>query len=283
MIARSAPHSVTRVVAGVVEGTGPDLLAIEEPLEIRLGYQSTERWTTRSISITMRTPGHDFELAAGFLRGEGIVRSRGDIAAIQSPGPAGSNIVRVDLAPGVRFDPMRLDRHFYTTSSCGVCGKGSLDAISNQGFEVVPKGTVQFPARLLQDLPGTLRKAQATFGETGGLHAAALFSSSGELLAVREDVGRHNAVDKVIGFLLMEGVAAPGGSALLVSGRTSFELVQKTIAAGIPILAAVGAPSTLAVELAREFDLTLTGFVRDGRFNIYSGGERIQYEIATAG
>jgi FdhD protein len=183
----------------------------------------------------------------------------------------------------VEFDPVRLDRHFYTTSSCGVCGKGSLDAISSQGFEAIPRGAVQFPARLLDGLPTALRKAQVTFDETGGLHAAALFSAEGELLAVREDVGRHNAVDKVSGFLLIEGISAPEGSALLVSGRASFELVQKSIAARIPILAAVGAPSTLAADLANEFDLTLSGFVRDGRFNIYSGEERIRYEVAVDG
>jgi FdhD protein len=283
MIARSAPCLITRVVAGVPESGRPDLLAIEEPLEIRLGYQAPEQWTTRSISITMRTPGNDFELAAGFLRGEGIIRSKRDVAEMQLPGPEGSNVVRVDLAPGVEFNPVRLDRHFYTTSSCGVCGKGSLDAISNQGFEAIPRGAVQFPARLIDGLPAALRNSQVTFDETGGLHAAALFSATGELLAVREDVGRHNAVDKVAGLLLMEDTPAPDGSVLLVSGRASFELVQKALASGIPILAAVGAPSTLAVELAREFDLTLVGFVRDGRFNIYSGEERIRYEVTAAG
>jgi FdhD protein len=283
MIARSASCLITRVAGGIPKNSEPDLLAIEEPLEIRLGYQSPEQWTTRSISITMRTPGNDFELAVGFLRGEGIVRSKSDVAEMHMPGPAGSNVVRVDLSPGVKFDPVRLDRNFYTTSSCGVCGKGSLDAISNQGFEAIPQGIVQFPSRLLDGLPAALRRSQVTFDETGGLHAAALFSPNGELLVVREDVGRHNAVDKVAGFLLLEDTLAPDGSALLVSGRASFELVQKAISARIPILAAVGAPSTLAVELAREFDLTLIGFVRDGRFNIYSGEERIRYEVTAAG
>jgi FdhD protein len=279
----SAAYLIRRVVAGVAGDSEPDLLAIEEPLEIRLGYQTPEQWTTRSISITMRTPGNDFELAAGFLRGEGIVRNRNDIARMQMPGAAGSNVVRVDLSPGVRFNPIHLDRHFYTTSSCGVCGKGSLDAISNQGFDAVPRGSVRFPSRLLDSLPAALRSAQVTFDVTGGLHAAALFAATGELLVVREDVGRHNAVDKVAGFLLLEERPALDGCALLVSGRASFELVQKAIAARIPILAAVGAPSTLAVELAREFDLTLIGFVRDGRFNIYSGEERIRYETPASG
>lgn len=279
--ARSSLHSIIPVVGGIAGGTRPDLLAIEEPLEIRLGYQTPERWATRAISITMRTPGHDFELAAGFLRGEGIIRNQADITGISRLGPGERNVVKVDLAPSVRFDPSRLERSFYTTSSCGVCGKGSLDAISNRGFEAIPLGAVQFPARILQDLPSNLRSVQATFEETGGLHAAALFSPAGELLAVREDVGRHNAVDKVTGYLLLENIPVPEGSALLVSGRTSFELAQKTIAAGIPILAAVGAPSTLAVEFAREFDLTLVGFIRDGRFNIYSREERIQYEAGS--
>jgi FdhD protein len=283
MIARSISYTVTPVAEGIAGGRKQDLLAIEEPLEIRLGFQSPERWTTRSISITMRTPGHDFELAAGFLQGEGIVRQREDIAGISAPGPEGSNVIRVDLAVGVSFDPARMERHFYTTSSCGVCGKGSLDAISSQGFEAIPRGATQFPARLLHELPGILRKAQSTFDETGGLHAAALFSPIGELICVREDVGRHNAVDKVAGWLLLGGKRAVEGSVLLVSGRASFELVQKAIAARISILAAVGAPSSLAVELATEFDLTLAGFVRDGRCNIYAGGDRIGYETQTTG
>lgn len=223
----------------------------------------------------MRTPGNDFELAAGFLRGEGIVRTRSDITQIQAPGPDGSNVVRVDLAPEVKFDPSRLERHFYTTSSCGVCGKGSLDAISNQGFEAVTAGKAQFPAGMIHELPAISRRSQTAFEETGGLHAAALFAATGELLAIREDVGRHNAVDKVLGFELLEN-RPPETRALLVSGRASFELVQKAIAGEIPILAAVGAPSSLAVELAREFDVTLVGFVRDGRYNIYSGENRIR-------
>ena len=282
MVPRSATYAITPVVSGERKPAKSDLLAIEEPLEIRLGYQTPDRWTTRSISITMRTPGHDFELATGFLRGEGIIRSSADISNIQAPGPVGSNVVRVDLAPGVIFDAVRLNRNFYTTSSCGVCGKGSLDAISNQGFDALPRGATQFPALVLQDLPARLRRVQTTFDETGGLHAAALFSPDGELIVFREDVGRHNAVDKVVGRMLLEQGPVPEGATLLVSGRASFELVQKAIAARIPILAAVGAPSTLAVELAREFDLTLAGFVRDGRFNIYSGDERIRYETETA-
>jgi FdhD protein len=283
MTARSAEYQIIPISGGEAGRVRPDAVAIEEPLEIRLGYQGLEKWTTRSISITMRTPGHDFELAAGFLRGEGIVRDRSDIAKMSQPGQQGSNIVRVDLVPGVKFDPVRLDRHFYTTSSCGVCGKGSLDSISNQGLTAIPTNGAVLAALVLHKLPGILRLAQETFDETGGLHAAALFSFAGELLAVREDVGRHNAVDKVAGYSLLEPLRAPSETVLMVSGRASFELVQKTIAARIPILAAVGAPSSLAVELAREFDVTLAGFVRDGRFNIYSGEGRIQYEAENAG
>jgi FdhD protein len=230
----------------------------------------------------MRTPGNDFELAAGFLRGEGIVRSLADIADLKAPGPPGSNVVRVDLAPGVLFDLTRLDRHFYTTSSCGVCGKGSLDAISNMGCEALPRDTPRLPARLIHELPHILRRSQVTFDETGGIHAAALFTTSGQLLAVREDVGRHNAVDKVVGSQLLEGRLPLHDSVLLVSGRASFELIQKAVAAGIPVLTAVGAPSSLAVELAKEFDLTLVGFVRDERCNIYSGDWRVQYETQSA-
>jgi FdhD protein len=282
MPAQTLAEQIIPVLHGVASHSTPDRLAIEEPLEIRLGYQTPERWTTRSISVTMRTPGNDFELAAGFLLGEGIVRARPDIAAIHAPGPPGSNVIRVDLAPYVRFDPVRLDRHFYTTSSCGVCGKGSLDAISNQGFQPVPRGATQFPASLIHRLPAILRSSQTAFEDSGGLHAAGLFTVSGEPIAVREDVGRHNAVDKVIGFTLLEDRPLQRPFALLVSGRASFELAQKAIAAGIPILAAVGAPSSLAVELAREFDLTLVGFVRDGRYNIYSGESRLRYEVEVA-
>jgi FdhD protein len=184
--------------------------------------------------------------------------------------------VRVDLAHGVAFDPVRLERHFYTTSSCGVCGKGSLDALSNQGFEALPRDTPRFPARMISMLPDLLRASQSTFDETGGLHAAGLFSVNGDLTALREDVGRHNAVDKVIGLSLLKGQLPLHAMLLLVSGRASFELVQKAIAAGIPILAAVGAPSSLAVELAREFDMTLVGFVRGDRCNIYAGDWRIE-------
>ncbi len=278
MASASVQFDIITVNEGIPDPVHTDLLAVEEPLEIRLGYQTPERWTTRGISVTMRTPGHDFELAAGFLLSEGIVRRRQDISAMLAPESAKGNVVRVDLAPDVVFDPVRLERHFYTTSSCGVCGKASLEALSGQGLDNIPRDTPPVSMRIIHRLPDILRASQTTFDVTGGLHAAALFSSAADLIVLREDVGRHNAVDKVVGSMLLENRLPLQDGVLLVSGRASFELVQKTIAAGIPILAAVGAPSSLAVELARDFDLTLIGFVRDNRCNIYSGDWRILYE-----
>jgi len=276
------PVSITPVHGGVAREPIADQLAVEEPLEIRLGYQAPECWSTRSLSITMRTPGHDFELAAGFLLSEGIVRKPGDIAAITESAKPGSNVVRVDLAPAVAFDADRLARHFYTTSSCGVCGKSSLEALSARGLQPVPRNVFQFPAKLVHALPDALRRSQSGFDVTGGLHASALFDAAGNLLALDEDVGRHNALDKLIGREFLASRLPLSNRLLLVSGRVSFELVQKALTAGIPILAAVGAPSSLAVELAREFDLTLLGFVRNSRFNVYSGEWRMTYETENA-
>ena len=278
MNSASVQFDIIPVNGDAAEPSHRDSLAVEEPLEIRLGHQATERWTTRSISITMRTPGNDLELAAGFLLSEGIIRTREDIAAIDAPESAKGNVVRIDLAPNVVFDPAHFERHFYTTSSCGVCGKASLEALSGQGFDNIPRETKPVHAQTIHRLPGLLRASQSTFDTTGGLHAAALFRSAGDLVLLREDVGRHNAVDKVVGAMLMQLRLPLHDMIMLVSGRVSFELVQKTIAAGVPILAAVGAPSSLAVELARDFDLTLIGFVRNNRYNIYSGGWRIKYE-----
>ena len=259
-----------------------DLLAVEEPLEIRLG--------DKSISITMRTPGNDFELAAGFLFSEGILHQAAQIHEIRwSPptnGNAGvnprqlGNSVTVELNPGVEVDLDRLDRHFYTTSSCGVCGKASIEAVQTQmqmhGCPVLPRNSPVVESHVVHDLPEALRRAQPVFERTGGLHAAALFSPDGTLQLLREDVGRHNAVDKLIGAEMLAGHTPLDNRLMFVSSRASFELVQKALMAGIPILAAVGAPSSLAVETAQRFNLTLLGFVRDGRFNIYSGASRIQ-------
>ncbi len=257
-----------------------DAVAIEEPLEIRLGYSTPDGRATRSISITMRTPGDDNDLAAGFLFTESIVSSPADIASIEVCGPPAPdsghhNVIRVELRPDVTVDLGRLQRHFYTTSSCGVCGKTSLDALRVVGHAPLAAGVSPFSEALLISIPEKLRAAQRTFEETGGLHAAAAFDVDGNLVAVREDVGRHNAVDKVVGALLRDGRLPAGELGMMVSGRASFELMQKTLVAGMPLLAAVGAPSSLAVQLAREFNLTLVGFLRGDSFNIYSGGDRL--------
>ncbi len=262
---RSILTAPVRKIEGNLAVPFQDLLAVEEPLEIRIGE--------RSVSITMRTPGHDAELAAGFLFSEGILTGHDQIQSIDTIGPR--NIISVSLREDVAMDLDRLERHFYTTSSCGVCGKASIEALHVSGCPFLPQGLMQVSAETIHALPTALRSAQAVFERTGGLHAAALFDASGNLLNLREDVGRHNAVDKLIGGEFLAGKTPLAEKIILVSGRASFELVQKTVMAGVPILAAVSAPSSLAVETARRFNLTLAGFVRDGRFNIYSGFERI--------
>ena len=254
---RIASVAVTRIAQDSVT-RNDDVLAVEEPLEIRAN--------DRNISVTMRTPGDDYDLAAGFLFTEGLIGSAEDIESIRHWGSP--NVVRVALK--VPIDASKLDRHFYTTSSCGVCGKSSIDAVRivSGGQAILP---VRISKELIHRLPALLQQHQSAFQATGGLHGAAIFTTSGDLLRIREDIGRHNAVDKAIGSLFREGAAPLSDSILMVSSRASFELVQKAIVAGIPVLASVGAPSTLAVHLAREFNLTLLGFVRDGRFNIYAG------------
>lgn len=253
-----------RRVQGTDCAADQDLLAVEEPLEIRIGE--------RPVSITMRTPGNDAELAAGFLFGEGILTGRGDIERIEE---GRGNVITVLLRPGVRVDIEHLQRNFYTTSSCGVCGRASIDAVHATGCALVPRDGLTIASQIIHGLPDRLRESQAVFDRTGGLHAAALFDPAGTLCSVREDVGRHNAVDKVIGAEVLAERTPLGNRVLLVSGRASFELVQKAVMAGIPLLAAVGAPSSLAVELARRFQMTLLGFVRAGRCNIYSGDWRV--------
>jgi len=271
MTGRSQVTGITKMRGDLRESVD-DKVAVEEPLEIRLGYEIAGERHTRSVSITMRTPGHDEDLAIGFLVSESIIQSPGDVAIIKPC--QGDNTLRVELEVGVAVDLERLQRHFYTTSSCGVCGKASLDALHAVGVEA-PADGVRFPRDALVQLPERLRKAQATFDETGGLHAAAAFDPYGELLIVREDVGRHNAVDKVIGALFTAGRLPASELGLMVSGRASFELMQKTLVAGMPMLAAISAPSSLAVDLAREFNITLVGFLRGDTFNIYAGEERI--------
>jgi len=257
-----------------------DRVAVEEPMEIRLEHTLPQGGVeTRQVAVTMRTPGDDFELAAGFLFGEGLVARREEIRSLTyctGPEEQEYNVVLVVLHPGASFDPALLDRNFYTTSSCGVCGKASLEAVEIRGCAPFPpdSGPRLDPA-LLQGLPATLREKQEVFRRTGGIHAAALFRSDGELVVLREDVGRHNAVDRVVGRELLAGRVPCRDSLLLVSGRTSFEIVQKALAAGIPAVAGVGAPSSLAVELARRFGMTLVGFLRPDGFNVYSGAERL--------
>jgi FdhD protein len=280
--ASSIAVEIVSVKDGQPSPTTADAVAVEEPLEIRIGHQASGRWITTSLSITMRTPGRDFDLAAGFLFSEGIVSSSDHIAAIQRVGRPDSNVVRADLRPDVQLDLGRLERHFYTTSSCGVCGKSSLEALGTQTGNLPPRDSPLLAAALIHSLPQIARSSQSVFEQTGGLHAACLFDTAGRLLLLCEDVGRHNAVDKLIGHQLRKGSVPLHNSLLLLSGRASFELMQKALTAGIPIVAAVGAPSSLAVDLAREYDLTLLGFVRDHRFNVYSGNWRIQYETSTA-
>ena len=257
-----------------------DRVAVEEPLEIRLGYGTPQGHTASSISVTMRTPGDDAELAVGFLFSESIIQSASDVLNVEHAGPASPNtgshnIIRVDLAAHVDVDLGRLQRNFYTTSSCGVCGKSSLDALRVIGAEPIEGDKGRFTRDVLIAMPAALRDRQRAFEQTGGLHAAAAFNSQGEILVVHEDVGRHNALDKVIGSLLTQDLLPASDLGLLVSGRASFELMQKTLIAGIPLLAAVSAPSSLAVQLANEFNVSLVGFLRDDTFNIYSAGERI--------
>jgi FdhD protein len=254
----------------------PDTLATEEPMEIRL----LAGGATQTVAVTMRTPGADFELAAGFLYGEGIVKSTDDIARISycvdSDLDAAQqyNIVNVELRGGTEYDLRPLERHFYTTSACGVCGKASLEQLELRGCPVVGPGP-EISAETLYSLPEKLRKAQGLFDATGGLHAAALFDQEGNLVALREDVGRHNATDKLVGWALLEGKLPLSGHIVMVSGRSSFEILQKCLTAGVPFVSAISAPSSLAVDVAREFGMTLVGFLRERRFNVYAGQERV--------
>jgi FdhD protein len=265
----------------------PDDLATEEPLEIRLAFRTAAgAEEVEPVAVTMRTPGaephEDAELATGFLHGEGVVRSASDIRGFRHltqrvPGRTGGpeNVVVVELATEEMPDLSTLDRHFYTSSACGVCGKASLDALLLGKNPKLPPGPRVTP-ELLYSLPDKLRSAQGVFHTTGGLHAAALFDARGELLAVREDVGRHNALDKLLGWALLTDRLPLHGHLVLVSGRTSYEILQKALMAEVPVVCAVSAPSSLAVSLARRFDITLVGFLRDRRCNVYAGFDRVR-------
>lgn len=268
--------TVRRKVLRIREGDvveRPDTLAAEEPMEIRLDGEP--------LTVTMRTPGDDFDLAVGFLAAEGVVRTQADLVAARycagatAEGHNTYNVVDVTLAPGVPRPDATLQRNFYTTSSCGLCGKASLDAVRTAVTHSPAADTAEVDPAVLVQLPDRLRAAQRVFDRTGGLHAAGLFTTDGELVVVREDVGRHNAVDKVIGHAVRHDLVPLRRTVLMVSGRASFELVQKAAVAGIPVLAAVSAPSSLAVDLAEEQGMTLVGFLRGASMNVYAGAGRI--------
>jgi FdhD protein len=267
------PITARRRVTRIAENSREirfDSLVAEEPLEIRVGG--------RPLAVTMRTPGNDFELAAGFLLTEGLIAGAGDLAAISyCPGPdvQAFNVLDVALAPGVPLPPAEAARPFVTTSSCGLCGKASIDTVRSKSVHDVASDPLRVPAAVLCDLPDRLRQAQKVFDRTGGLHAAGLFDGDGNLVCVREDVGRHNAFDKVLGWAAMNGRLPLRGHLMLASGRASFELVQKALMAGVPLLAAVSAPSDLAAQLAEEAGMTLVGFLRGDTMNVYAGAERV--------
>ena len=272
-----------------------DVVAVEEPLEIRIAFGPAGQRRSKSLAITMRTPGHDAELATGFLLSENVIQTASQIEKIAHVGPAPEqgthgNTLMVDLDPSVEFSVDQLQRHFYMTSSCGVCGKASIEAVMAQGFQPAVQ-TIQLDAQTIANLPSSLRTQQTVFDVTGGLHAAGLFDSQGNLIALREDVGRHNAVDKLVGHSIScsepsrkanqsdnrKQIDSQAGRILVVSGRASFELVQKALTASFEVLIAVGAPSSLAVELADKFNLTLIGFASKKKFNVYCGLDRVRF------
>ncbi|MDE5072688.1 MAG: formate dehydrogenase accessory sulfurtransferase FdhD [Trichodesmium sp. St5_bin8] len=276
---KNSQSSKTKAKIWVVENnnfvTHSDQLATEEPLEIRLNYPK------KTIAVTMRTPGADFDLAAGFLYIEGVIKNQEDIAKIsycvdpKVDGKQRQNIINVSLKSELNPNLTTLERHFLTTSACGVCGKASIESLQIKGFSAIPLGLEVSP-EIIYSLPDKLNTAQRVFKSTGGLHAAGLFNSEGKLLKLREDVGRHNALDKLIGSEFLAGELPLNNLMVMVSGRSSFEILQKCITAGLPIVCAVSAPSSLAVEIAKRFNITLVGFLRGRKFNIYSGVERIK-------
>ncbi|MCB0492993.1 MAG: formate dehydrogenase accessory sulfurtransferase FdhD [Cyclobacteriaceae bacterium] len=271
------PVEITKVSAEGSKVT-PDLMAVEEPLEIRIGYGALGERQQKSLSVTMRTPGHDYELAIGFLFTEGIIDTFDQVESIKYCEDVGrqeerENVVRVELKPEVKLDLEKLQRNFYTSSSCGVCGKSSIEAVHVTCTPI--QDNIKVDKEVIHGLPKTLREAQQIFEHTGGLHAVGLFDLNGKLLLTREDVGRHNAMDKIVGACLFKKEIPLSETILMVSGRASFELAQKALRAGAPIMAAVGAPSSLAVTLAKDLGMTLMGFVRGASFNVYCGSQRI--------
>ena len=265
---RTKVKKITSSQAEVVD----DVVVVEEPLEIQLSFVNGGRRVIRSVSVTMRTPGKDNELAVGFLYTEGILKNPEDVEAVSE---LENNKICVVLRDAIKVDFNQLSRHFYTSSSCGVCGKTSLEALKMGNAQPFIGATPILEQGFICKMPTLLRKHQQTFARTGGLHAAALFNTSGKIQLSNEDVGRHNAVDKVAGSILLDSSLDPAESILMVSGRTSYEILQKSIRAGIPFVAAVGAPSSLAVELANVFNVTLLGFLSEERFNVYSAPERV--------
>lgn len=273
--------SVNRVKGGTNKNV-EDLLAVEEPLQIRLQFNRNDSLQEESLTVTMRTPGNDFELAAGFIFAESIISNPKDIVHIRHcqnvKEEEQGNVVIVKLSPDTSFDLKQLQRNFLTTSSCGVCGKSAIDAIYCKNQIFTPKASQLINISLIYQLNASLKEHQTVFRHTGGIHASALFNFEGECLLIREDIGRHNALDKVIGAALISNMTSLENTLVFLSGRVSYELVQKAIRAGIPIIVAVGAPSSLAVELASKKGITLIGFLRDKRFNIYTHSQRIKYD-----
>lgn len=280
MAIRNATKTIDIVRFGDQTRDKADLLAVEEPMEIRLEYGPLDQRIQRNVAVTMRTPGHDLELAAGFLFSEGILQSANDIFKIDWCNQVASadelgNVVKVELLPGCDPPLEKMDRNFYMTSSCGVCGKSSIAAIHVATCAAPTEESPVFSADFIRQLPQTADARQTIFKYTGGIHAATVFDVAGNLIVQHEDIGRHNAVDKVIGAQLLAGNLSQEGQVLLVSGRAGFELVQKAIVAGFSMMVAIGAPSSLAVDLAKQHGLTLVGFLRGNRFNCYAGAERI--------
>ncbi|MYE15323.1 MAG: formate dehydrogenase accessory sulfurtransferase FdhD [Gemmatimonadetes bacterium] len=274
---RAARVRVQRMRSGWITERS-DSVAVEEPMEVRLEVRGDEGKREHPVSVTMRTPGDDFELAAGFLFTEGVItdpHALGDVRYCRDVDPQEYNVVTASLRDPGAFDASSLTRNFYVTSSCGVCGKASLESVEVMGCAAVPDGTLSVQEAEVRALPDRLRSAQHVFDRTGGIHAAGLFDAEGRIVLVREDVGRHNAVDKVVGALVLSRSLPGSNRGLVVSGRSSFEILQKAAMAGFPMVVAVGAPSSLAVSFARRFNMTLVGFAKRDGYNVYSGGERI--------
>ena len=274
-ISSSCPATIIRVNDNVPSDFR-DMLATEEPLEIRISYGDATQRMQKSVSVTMRTPGNDYELAMGFLFTEGIIKNASEIQSIKHCDDANGNVVKAELEAGVLVELNKLERNFYTTSSCGICGKSSIQAVKTIcRLDKTIDDDIKFSSEIIYRLPEILRSRQDLFGFTGGLHACGLFDNSGNLLLSREDVGRHNALDKLMGAALDQSLMPLNKCVLLLSGRASFELIQKAWMAGIKIIAAIGAPSSLAMQMAKETGITLIGFLRNKSFNIYSGSNRI--------